>query len=72
MAPLSNDPIAADVLMSAILDVFTPAQVIKLVDEIRQLKAFGFGRITLVINCGKLRLIQAEKSYDFREGDQLT
>ena len=69
MARLSDEPVSADVLMNAILDVLTPAQVIKLVDEIRQLKAFGYGRITLVINCGKLRLIQAEKSYDFREDE---
>jgi hypothetical protein len=56
-------------LLTAILDVLTPAQVLQLVDEIRKIEGFGNGRITLVINCGKLRFLQPSPSYDFRGDD---
>lgn len=66
----TDAPVVDADLLASILDVFTPAQALKLVDEIRQVKAFGYGRITIVVNCGSLRLIQAERSYDFRADEQ--
>ena len=63
----SNEPVPADILMTAILDVFTPAQVLILVEKIRLIKGLGYGRVTIVVHCGDLKQIQTQESFDFRE-----
>ncbi len=63
---ISEPPVAADALLSDILDVFTASQAIRLIDEIRRLKVLGFGRVTLVINNKQLCQLQLQESYDFR------
>jgi hypothetical protein len=60
-------PIAADELLSDILDVFTCQQVRRLVKEIRLMKGIGYGRLTLVIQDRQISQLQTQESYDFRE-----
>jgi hypothetical protein len=63
-------PIATDDLLSAILDIFTPAQALMLIDKLRQIKGLGYGRVTIVIHSGDLAQIQTQESFDFRSEEQ--
>jgi hypothetical protein len=64
---ITETPIAADELLSDILDVFTCQQVLRLVKEIRLMKGIGYGRLTLVIQDRQISQLQTQESYDFRE-----
>lgn len=73
LSKIREEPVEADALLNAVLDVFTPGQVMRLVDEIRQLKVVGHGRLILVMSRQELRHLQVERSYNFKnlERDEL-
>ena len=55
------------VLLTAILDVLTPAQVLILTDKLRQVMGRGYGRIIIVIHDGLPTQIQLQESFNFRD-----
>lgn len=54
-------------LLTAILDVLAPAQVLMLADHLRRIKALGYGRVTLIFQNGAICQIQVQETFDFRD-----
>jgi hypothetical protein len=68
MARIKDKTKSTDVeLLTAILDVLTPAQVLILADKLRQVMGRGYGRVTVVIHDGSPCQIQLQESYNFRD-----
>lgn len=59
------------VLLTAILDVLTPSQVLVLADKLRQVMGRGYGRVTLVIHDGSPCQIQLQESFNFRDTTEI-
>ena len=57
------------VLLTAILDVLTPTQVLTLANKLRQVIGLGYGTITIVVHKGIPSLIQTQESCDYRDTD---